>query len=236
MKHLFVLIFLFATQTLFSQPRIKSFDFTGAVGKNEGSLSMMYTHGWRFGKNKKFEFALAGRFTSYLGKNKYYITAPAELTSGSTGPTVIFKENIPENIDSLLINRPQINALNVALHLGYQLNSRLSFGFNIDAIGFSFGQQKSGTYINGTVGEKTDARPTAFNLLLISDNDLGSLNSELFAKYYWPSNWGIKAGIQFQFTEYTTATEVQQQPEANDRFRNKSLMLAVGVTKTFTSK
>jgi hypothetical protein len=173
MKYLLIVVCFVTSGPLFSQPSIKEIDFTGAVGKYEGSLSMMYTHGWRFGKNKKFEFGLAGRFTSYLGQNQYYITAPAELTSGSTGPGVIFKENIPENIDSLLINWPQINALNLALHLGYQLNSRFSLGFNIDAIGFSFGQQKSGSYINGTYGQQTDAKPTSLNLLLVSDNDLG---------------------------------------------------------------
>jgi hypothetical protein len=236
MRYLCSCVFLLATTPLFCQPRIKAVDFTGGIGKYEGTLSLLYSYGWRFGQHQKFEFAIAGRFTSYLGQNQYYITAPAELTSGSTGPFVIFKENIPENIDSVLINWPQINALNVAIHLGYQFNSRLSISFNIDAIGFSLGQQKSGRYINGAFGQQTQVTPSAFNLLLISDNDLGSLNSELCARYYWPSQWGIKAGIQFLFTEYSTETEVQQLPEPNDRFRDKSLLLAIGVTKSLSTK
>jgi hypothetical protein len=76
-----------------------------------------------------------------------------------------------------------------------------------------------------------DGKPTAFNVLLISDNDHGTLNSELYAKYYFNEDWGIKIGAQFLFTEYTTDTEVQQFPEPNDRFRNKSLMLAIGVIR-----
>lgn len=236
MRYLILSIILICTTSVYSQPRIKAVDFTGGVGNYEGSVSMMYTHGWRFGKNQKFEFAIAGRFTTYLGRNQYYVTAPAEISSGDTGPSVIFKENIPENMDSLLINWPQINALNVAIHLGYQFNDRLSMGVNIDAIGFSFGQQKTGSYLNGSIGQQTNARPTSFNLLLISDNDVGSLNSELFLKYHFQSNWGIKAGVQFLFTEYTTETEVQQLPEPNDRFRNKSLLLAIGITKILTLK
>jgi hypothetical protein len=103
-------------------------------------------------------------------------------------------------------------------------------GFNIDLIGFSFGGSKKGNYINGFEGGMENASPTEFNILLISDNDNGSLNSELYLKYYWNEKWGAKLGAQFLFTEYTTHTEIQQFPEPNDRFRNKSLMVAFGVT------
>ena len=74
-----------------------------------------------------------------------------------------------------------------------------------------------------------NAKPSAFNILLISDNDRGSLNSELYGKYYWNEKWGVKLAAQFLFTEYTADTEIQQFPEPNDRFRNKSLLLALGV-------
>ena len=75
-----------------------------------------------------------------------------------------------------------------------------------------------------------NAKPTSFNILLISDNDRGSLNSELYGKYYWNEKWGVKLAAQFLFTEYTTDTEVQQFPEPNDRFRNKSLLIAAGIS------
>lgn len=226
-------ILFFPVSLAVCQPRFTCGDATVAFGNSEGTLSFLFTHGWRPGKNEKFEVGIGLRFTSYLGQNQYYITAPANLTSGATGPQVIFKENIPENIDSLLINWPQINALNLAIHLGYQINSRFTVGFTIDALGFSFGKSTSARYINGAFGQTTSAKPTAFNFLLVSDNDLGSLNSELFAKYYWNERWGIKAGAQFLFTEYTTQTEVQQVPEPNDRFRDKSLLIALAITRSF---
>lgn len=209
----------------------KQFDITGAVGSYEGSLSAMYTYAWQLGAKKKFELGIGARFTSYIGQNQYYITAPAKLTSGSTGPLVIFKENIAANIDTFLIQSPQVNALNVAMHLGYQINSRFAMGFNIDAIGFSVGGNQAGSYINGVFGQQEQAKPTAFNLLLISDNDLGTLNSELFVKYQLKEKWGVKGGLQFLFTEYTTQTKVQQLPEPNDRFRDKSLLIAFGIYK-----
>jgi|APTNR8051073442_1049403.scaffolds.fasta_scaffold00001_271 hypothetical protein len=204
-------------------------NFTGAIGNSEGTISAMVGYDWELWKSKKFAIGVGGRVTSYFGTNQYYITAPAELTSGSTGPGVIFKENIDENIDTFLIKSPQVNSINVFINLRYKFNEKLIIGFNIDAIGFSLGAQKSGNYINGTQTAVENSKPTAFNVLLISDNDRGSLNSELYGKYYLNDTWGIKLGVQFLFTEYTTDTEVQQFPEPNDRFRNKSLLLAFGI-------
>ena len=133
-------------------------------------------------------------------------------------------------MDSFLIKTSQVNCFNLALTLGYNLSKRVLLRFNIDAIGFSFGKSVNGNYINGNEGSMEPATPTAFNLLLISDNDKGSLNSEFFARYLLNDKWAIKGGIQFLFTEFTTDLEVQQFPEPNDRFRNKSLMFSAGVS------
>lgn len=203
---------------------------TLAAGSYQGSLALSWVHDWRLGKQKKFAIGLGGRFTSYVGQNQYYTTAPAKFTSGSTGPDVIFKDDIKGNIDSLLVRSPQVNALNVFINLDYRIGSRFIAGFNIDLIGISYGGSRTANYINGSSGKVTEASPTPFNLLLVSDNDLGSLNSEFYLKYYFKGKWGIKAGAQFLFTEYTTITAVQTYPEANDRFRNKSLMFSLGVS------
>ena len=205
-------------------------DGTFAFASYQGTLSILYVHNWRIGSSKRLGFGLGARFTSYLGANQYYITAPAELTSESTSPLIFFKENIEANIDSLLIESPQTNSINASINIDYRISPKLTVGFNIDAIGFSFGATKKGNYINGTQGKITEASPTAFNVLLISDNDRGSLNSELYFKYLYTNKWAIKTAAQFLFTEYTTETKVQQFPSPNDRFRNKSLLLAVGIS------
>lgn len=210
--------------------RIAYSDATIGIGGSQGALSLSYGYDWRLGKRQKFGLGVGGRFTTYLGQNQYYETAPAKLTSGSTGPGVIFENTITTNIDTLLIASPQVNMLNVFINLSYAIGKKFLVGFNIDAIGFSFGAAQPGNYINGFSGNITSANPSSFNLLLVSDNDLGSLNSELYVKYQWNEHWSLKGGIQFLFTEYTTVTPVQQYPEPNDRFRNKSLMGAVGVS------
>jgi hypothetical protein len=205
-------------------------ELTGSIGSSQGSAVLSYVHNWQLGKKKKFEIGTGARFTSYFGSNQYFITAPAKLTSGSSGPGVLFKENIPANIDSLLLSSAQINALNITINLGYHLSKKFYAGFNIDAVGFSFGGEQSARFISNSAGQTTTAKPTGFNALLISDNDRGTLNSELFLRYNFNEKWSARAGYQFLFTEYTTNTEIQRQPEPNDRFRNKVSAVLIGVS------
>lgn len=183
------------------------------------------------GKSKKFKIGLGLRLTSFVGKNLDYITAPAKLTSGETGPQILFKDNVNANLDTLKLNNSQTNALNLSIHLQYSIK-KIDIGFNIDAIGATFGGSQSGTFIakspkttlNGSI---QTAKPTAFNALLVSDNDLGSLNSELYGRYWLNDKLGIRAGFSFQFSEYTTDKKLTFD---NDRFRAKTLMPFVALS------
>jgi hypothetical protein len=236
MKMILITTFLVVPLFAFSQETYdRAVDFAEAslaVGTSRASLSLSYVHNRRFGKSDQIAVGIGGRFTSFVGRNLYYITAPAILTSGSTSPLIFFKENIVENIDSLLIRSPQINSGNLLINIEYAVSNKITAGFNIDAIGFSFGRKTTGKYINGSEEKMSNASPTSFNILLISDNDRGSLNSEFYARYKVRQGIALKAGAQFLFTEYTTETEVQQEPQKNDRFRNKSLLFSAGVSFT----
>jgi hypothetical protein len=208
----------------------------GTVASRQGSVSAAIGYNWELWKSKRFAVGTGLRFTSYFGASQYYQTAPAKLTSGSTGPLVIFKDNLDANIDTFLIQSPQANFLNLFVNLRYRILPKLHVGFNIDVIGFSFGKSKPGNYINRSEspsGLIENGHPTAFNVLLISDNDRGSLNSELYVRYYVSQAWAITAAASFIFTEYTTDSPIQQNPEPNDRFRNKSLMMGFGVLHKF---
>ena len=213
--------------------QVREIAIVSSFAKREGSVSLAAGYDWELWKKKKFAVGTGLRFTSYIGANQYYQTAPAKLTSGGTGPLVIFKENIEANIDTFLIPSPQVNFINAFINIRYQVSTKIHVGFNIDLIGFSVGRKQTGNYINRSAspaGFMEGSKPTLFNVLLISDNDRGSLNSEIYVKYYVSKAWAIKAGACFLFTEYTTDSEVQQKPEPNDRFRNKSLMAAIGLT------
>ena len=244
MKRIFFTIFLVALAsgiTNAQQKKIRAVDnfadITAAIGSSQGTGSLGYVYNWKVGKRKRLELGLGARFTSYFGSNLYYRTAPAKLTTGKTDPTVLFSNDIDANIDSVLFPKSQVNSFNLSLNFGYNFSKKFSVGLSIDAVGFSFGKKQSGIYYgnNFATGVATTAKPTSFNLLLISDNDKGSLNSELFGRYKWNDSWGVKLGVQFFFAEYTTDKEVQTTPggDKNDRFRKKMVGAEVGVTYNF---
>jgi len=221
---------LFSTACLAQPVKESRVSLDIAAGGNQGTITSAFYHNWFVGKNKKIFLGAGARFTAYVGRNQSYVTAPAKLTSNGTGPLVIFKENVVTNMDTLLLAKPNVYALNAMVNLGYQFNPRLQVGFNIDVVGVSFGGRQRGTYINGHQEQMTNAKVTGFNALLISDNDIGSLNSELYGSYNIGDRWSLRTGLQFLFTEYTTDTKVQQFPEPNDRFRKKSLMFMAGTS------
>ena len=226
---LLLLTVLFANAQQQKEKQVQLLDVTAGIGNEQGTASVAYIYNWQVGKAKRFSIGTGLRFSSYFGSNKYFITAPAKLTSGSTGPFVIFKENITANLDSLLFDAANTNALNITINMAYAITPKLTAGVNIDAVGFSFGKEQFARYVNGTTVVNTTAKPTVLNALLVSDNDYGTLNSEFFATYQLSGRWSVKAGLGFLFSEYTTATNVQQMPEPNDRFRNKVTTLAIGV-------
>ncbi len=195
-----------------------------SAGASQQALSLSYSHLHGFGKKKNFRVGYGLRFSYNWGSNKDFVTAPAELTSGKTGLGVIFSENIPENFDTLRFSSYGIGSLNLSIHLNYRINPKFEVEFNIDAVGFSFGIDRDARYEttrNNQWSSVQSAHPTAFNLLLTSDNDLGSLNSELMLRY-WPNpRIGVRAGATFIFAEYTTEQTLYKD---NDRFRNKALM------------
>lgn len=203
-----------------------------AIGANKNQFGTAFSwyklHG--IGRSKRFKAGYGLRFSTFSGKSQDYVTAPARLTSGETGPFVIFTENIPENFDTLHLAKSQVYYLNASIHLQYDWR-KFGLGFNIDAIGFSFGKEQTGRFTANSVGEayavNQPARPTSFNLLLSSDNDIGSLNSEFYIAYRIHKRVAIRGAYSFSFSEYTTQNKLAFN---NDRFRNKVSMYVLAIS------
>lgn len=198
------------------------------------ALSLNRLHG--LGQSHRFRIGYGLRFTSAFGNNTDYRTAPAKLTSGNESIVALFSEDIIANIDTIRFPKTQINSLNISINLEYAISRKLEVGFNIDAIGFSFGGNQTGTFTaNSPVrsslsGTTQEAKPTAFNLLLISDSDRGSLNSEAYIRYRFTPKVSIRGGLGFQFNEYTTLRKLTLE---NDRFRAKNAMPLLAVSYHF---
>jgi hypothetical protein len=205
------------------------FAVNAGAGSFASSLAWSQQHG--IGRRKRFRIGYGLRLTNFWGSDLEYVTAPAKYTSGKQSIAALFSPNIDANIDTVNFARTQVNLLNAGIYLSYILpwySNRFQLGVNIDAAGVSFGSRQQAAYGNSSVS----AKPTVFNLLLISDSDQGSLNSEWYISYRASHKLAVKAGYEFLFTEYTTSTKIQPIPGTasfNDRFRLKSAMLMLGV-------
>jgi hypothetical protein len=230
--------FMLALVTTSSAQYLKQnsyYDLTYSTNVKQSVIALNWSHLHGLGKSKRFSIGYGIRFNSNFGTTSDFITAPAKLTSGTTGPGVIFSEIILENLDTISFNKYLVNSLNLAIHLNYKLKSNWMLEFNIDALGLSFGPEQIAAYNSSkkslSPSKELDqaAKPTLYNILLTSDNDYGSLNSELNLKYWINPNWAIKAGVSFSFIEYTTKNKLYIN---NDRFRNKSLQGLIGISYT----
>ncbi len=206
----------------------------GVTLATNGDLNNVSLNGmqyWGFGrKNRRFKVGAGLRLNNYLGNdNLDYITAPADLTGDEA------------NIDSVSFTGTQVSALNAFIALRYDITERWGVEFNIDLAGFSFGGEKTGnlTYNDGEI-LPTDATPTAGNLLLVGDNDLGNLNSEFLLTYRYKSNWRFKAGAMFNFNEYSLGVVPAAYTASNgteikevQRYRSKNMTFGVGVNYVF---
>jgi hypothetical protein len=219
------------------RPKTRAVDLMLGIGSGVTNVATSYQYAWKYGKKQRLTMGIGMRFNGLFASDKYYVTAPAKIVKGEGGPQAFFKKEIPANMDSVMMPSASIFALNFMVNIGYAISDRFSAGFNIDVIGISFGKQQPGVYINGNApdgitSKPVEAAPTGFNLLLIGENDLGSLNSEFFVAYAVDERWTAKLGIQHTFMEYTTTTKVQQLPEQNDRFRITPTVVCVGVGYT----
>lgn len=214
-------------------------DLAATVGESQGTISTAYVYNRKLWKKRKWEIGVSGRWSAYVGTKTQFITAPARLARTNTTPFLIFfSGQRKESQDTLTVQRPLTNSINLALNFGYNFSSKWNAGFNIDVIGFTFGRKSPAILTsNGMTRTEPSAKPASFNLLLTGDHDLGSLNSEFFLKYQFNDRWGIRVVYQFVFVEYVTQTIKQTAPDGTmvDRFRNKANTFGLGVSYQFKS-
>jgi hypothetical protein len=236
MKKKIVGVFCFMVFALsVKSQNFKSLDVALAKGSGSTSVALGLEKMYGIGKNEKIKIGYGIRYTGFWGNKLDFRTAPASLTSGKASIVALFSDDIVSQIDTFKIQNVQTNAINLNIRLAYNLTKKMEVGFNIDAAGFTFGKNTSGVLQaidSDNTGEANhnksfSAKPTAFNLLLISDSDLGSLNSELYLRYWASEKFGIRVGGSFQFVEYTAN---QNLAFDNDRFRSKQLIPFLALT------
>jgi hypothetical protein len=185
------------------------------------TLALSWNHLHSFGKKDRINVGYGVRFNGVYYHNQHFTTAPDKLRD--------------IDMDTLTFGFAQMYSLNTTINLQYNFSKRFEAGFNIDAVGVSFGKKNTGDFRADTYKENgvlrpissQIAKPTTLNLLLVGNADIGTLNSEFYAKYWLTEKWAIRGGLVLIFTEYTTDKNLTYD---NDRFRNKSFQFMLGAT------
>lgn len=209
-------------------------DLAATVGSSKGTVAASYVYAWKMGKRQKWEVGLGARLTSAFGEKNDFITAPARLSRSNSIPfLIVFAGQKTENWDTLTVQRPWTNSLNLTANLGYYVSRNWKIGFNIDLAGFTVGRNSAAILTsNGVTRTEPKAKPAAFNLLLTGDLDYGNLNSEFFLLHHFNERWSVRGVYQFIFTEYKTTNSRQVAPDGTmvNRFRNKANNLGLGLS------
>ncbi|MGL4629913.1 MAG: hypothetical protein ACRCVT_01810 [Leadbetterella sp.] len=224
-RSLFILFFcILSIANLYGQYK-PYFDFGVASGSQSNtellSYSAMLGKNFKIGKMKRFTIGTGIRYTGFDAKNPIYTSAPSSFAAD------------PLTVDTVMTNSSSMHSLNAIINLGFRLTKRIGLGFDIDAIGVSFGEKKNVDYVNEGKKSSVEASPFSPNILLVGNNDRGSLNSRFYVNYGITKRFGIKLAYQFLFNEYKTSSEVQTETidsksTTNDRFRAKSSMIYLG--------
>jgi len=215
------LIFIINT----TQAQRYSFGASGGFGQtNTGNVMLSRSFG--IGANKKLFIAPAIRIGYASSSTLNFISAPAKITKDK------------DRIDTLSVGNTGIIAANLALNIGYKFKEKFALVFNIDLVGLSFGSEQKAIFLPGEASKNqlissraTTAKPTSTNILLVGDNDFGTLNSALTLHYYLTPKISINAGVGFLFTEYTS--NISLGAANNDRFRYKTFQGVLGVNYYF---
>ncbi|HEX2607608.1 MAG TPA: hypothetical protein VHK91_09525 [Flavisolibacter sp.] len=217
-----------------SRSIVRTIEATVSKGKGDIGLGSSFDNNWRVGKSKRLELGFGLRWTFYQGRDKEFVTAPAPLAKGSSGPLVFFKPRLAENLDTLFIDRPKVHLINITANLAYQIVPKLFAGFNIDLVGLSLGKKQEGIYTSEGRSMKVKAKPTTFNFLKVDDNTIGSQNSEFFLLYEFNERWSIKGFYELVYIEYKTDDYVQiLNGDGNDRFHDVPKGGGIGISYYF---
>lgn len=241
MKYIYFLIITIASfsiqaQTIESKKGYKYnnyFTLSGMAGSDIYGGSVAWSHFHNVGKKRKnLKLGYGIRIHALFGVNRRFVTAPAKLTRNVTGPLAVFAEKQKNNYDTIFISRPQTNAINVFFTIQYTFKQRWDLGFILDLVGMSFGPKQVSIYTSsknppGMYAQAQSAYPSGFNLLLLGDNNLGTISTDLFLRFWITNQWAVIGSAHYMYNEYMTVNTLRLD---NDRFRNQFFSGSLGVT------
>jgi len=252
MKKILAVLTAFVTTQAFAQSPVSArlqsgYDLGMAYSTGNYSPSGTYYQLINIGDRKLFSVGWTLRLGAFYGDNLNYYTAPARLTREKTGFASLGAPLVIRNIDTVRYDYVTMTSANVGVRAQVNLG-KLTIGASADLLGLTFGKKRIGRYksstgqytIQGISGKDSinvpfqggstfqSSKPSILNVRLLGDNDIGTLSTEIYARYSINQRFGIKVGYQFLTTEMTVAN--RDAISDNNRFRHRANMAYIALT------
>jgi hypothetical protein len=196
---------------------VNRFDATVGSDFNAALLSIAVARHWSVLREGRVRAGLGVRWTAFLGGD--YRLSSAERSAIAAN-----------RVDSVFIQRPWQNAINLAAHLTMQPSERWAFGANLDLIGLGFGTSHIGRLrlLSGPPEQEISTTTARRNLFLVGTRDRGTLASEFFVAYDVRRNIRLRAGLNHFVFEHVTPTPGTDGGTRYRRFGNAAF---VGISR-----
>ncbi|QJW91321.1 hypothetical protein HNV11_19030 [Spirosoma taeanense] len=247
MKKVLIAFFALISVHSFSQSPVSArlssgFDLGMAYSNDHYNPSIAYYQLLNVGERKLFSLGWTMRLGAFYGDNLNFYTAPARLTRGKTGFAALSSPLLVQNIDTVRYDYVTMTSLNVGLRAQINLG-RVEFGASADLLGLTLGKWRTGRYRSSTGAIRIDSlttrpfegsnvfqrsHPSRVNVRLLGDNDLGTLSTEVYARFHLTQRFALKAGYQWLTTETTMAR--RDVIADNNRFRHRAGLYYLALT------
>ena len=212
----FISICCFFSSTSSAKAPEQQIHLTAGFEPSALSGSVGWVPHWTLGKSDRFRLGAGLRLSYFQGKALRLETAEYDAISRN-------ETSIVSDVS------PQILALNATISAQYYPLDWLSFGFNLDLIGQSFGPDGDASYAEDGFAAKQSLHPTRTNLFLVALRDIGTLNSEFYVATPLNDRWSVRLGLSHFFAEMTSEVPLKH---GGERFRTIRDLVFISVAHT----
>jgi hypothetical protein len=217
MKKIIPLFLIIITSNAFTQTRrvYEHFAFGFGDAKKVAAPSFAYTQTIGLGKDNAYRIGSGIRMNGFYTKNRDF-------------------EGVETKINKVIITPRQqygANSLNIPIIAEFH-SKKLSFGVNLDLLGFSFGGRKDSLSYKNYVGklDSLSSNPSGISLQLFGKKSRGTLNSEIYVGYDLADEITIRMGAAMMRSSFSAEYIPQSGKETTlGRFTMNQIMPFISV-------
>jgi hypothetical protein len=215
MKKIIPLFLIIITSNAFTQTRrvYEHFAFGFGDAKKVAAPSFAYTQTIGLGKDNAYRIGSGIRMNGFYTKNRDFEGVETKIK----GTTITPRE------------RYGANSLNIPIIAEFH-SKKISLGFNLDLLGFSFGGSKDSLSYSKEILDSLSINPNSVSFQLFGRKSRGTLNSEIYLGYDLADEITIRVGAAMMRSGFRAKYVPQSGKEITlGRFTKNQIMPFISV-------